>query len=109
MVGVSGFEPPAPASRRQCSTRLSYTPADENTDYRLITDLASLIAGTISGTTLERQRLSSSAAITASPIPEVLEGSAPLTFMRSAVRIPSARTLSIAASSRSASALRSKE
>ena len=26
MVGVSGFEPPAPASRRQCSTRLSYTP-----------------------------------------------------------------------------------
>ena len=26
MVGVSGFEPPAPASRRRCSTRLSYTP-----------------------------------------------------------------------------------
>ena len=26
MVGVSGFEPPAPASRRQYSTRLSYTP-----------------------------------------------------------------------------------
>ena len=26
MVGVGGFEPPAPASRRQCSTRLSYTP-----------------------------------------------------------------------------------
>ncbi len=26
LVGVSGFEPPAPASRRQCSTRLSYTP-----------------------------------------------------------------------------------
>ena len=26
MVGVSGFEPPTPASRRQCSTRLSYTP-----------------------------------------------------------------------------------
>ena len=26
MVGVRGFEPPAPASRRQCSTRLSYTP-----------------------------------------------------------------------------------
>jgi hypothetical protein len=27
MVGVRGFEPPAPASRTQCSTRLSYTPA----------------------------------------------------------------------------------
>ena len=26
LVGVSGFEPPAPASRRQCSTKLSYTP-----------------------------------------------------------------------------------
>src|SRR6056297_755959 len=26
LVGVRGFEPPAPASRRQCSTRLSYTP-----------------------------------------------------------------------------------
>ena len=26
MVGVRGFEPPAPASRKQCSTRLSYTP-----------------------------------------------------------------------------------
>ena len=28
MVGVSGFEPPTPASRRRCSTRLSYTPAE---------------------------------------------------------------------------------
>ena len=28
LVGVRGFEPPAPASRRQCSTRLSYTPTD---------------------------------------------------------------------------------
>ena len=28
LVGVRGFEPPAPASRTQCSTRLSYTPAD---------------------------------------------------------------------------------
>src|SRR5690625_7996974 len=26
VVGVRGFEPPAPASRRQCSTKLSYTP-----------------------------------------------------------------------------------
>src|SRR5262245_60578534 len=26
MVGVIGFEPTAPASRTQCSTRLSYTP-----------------------------------------------------------------------------------
>jgi hypothetical protein len=26
LVGVRGFEPPAPASRTQCSTRLSYTP-----------------------------------------------------------------------------------
>ena len=28
MVGVRGFEPPAPASRTQCSTRLSYTPTE---------------------------------------------------------------------------------
>ena len=26
MVGVRGFEPPTPASRTQCATRLSYTP-----------------------------------------------------------------------------------
>jgi hypothetical protein len=26
LVGVRGFEPPAPASRKRCSTRLSYTP-----------------------------------------------------------------------------------
>ena len=26
VVGERGFEPPAPASRRQCSTRLSYSP-----------------------------------------------------------------------------------
>ena len=35
MVGVRGFEPPAPASRRQCSTRLSYTPTQgENRLYQ---------------------------------------------------------------------------
>ncbi len=26
LVGVKGFEPSTPASRRRCSTRLSYTP-----------------------------------------------------------------------------------
>ena len=26
LVGVTGFEPTTPASRRQCSTKLSYTP-----------------------------------------------------------------------------------
>src|SRR5690348_7048633 len=35
MVGVRGFEPPAPASRKQCSTRLSYTPAVRQRIYRL--------------------------------------------------------------------------
>ncbi len=30
MVGERGFEPPAPASRRQCSTRLSYSPNARN-------------------------------------------------------------------------------
>ena len=30
LVGESGFEPPAPASRRQCSTRLSYSPTVMN-------------------------------------------------------------------------------
>ena len=30
LVGVRGFEPPAPASRTQCSTKLSYTPMDTN-------------------------------------------------------------------------------
>ncbi len=28
LVGERGFEPPAPASRRQCSTGLSYSPTD---------------------------------------------------------------------------------
>src|SRR5580658_6645375 len=28
LVGGRGFEPPAPASRTQCSTRLSYTPTE---------------------------------------------------------------------------------
>ena len=26
LVGVTGFEPATPASRRRCSTKLSYTP-----------------------------------------------------------------------------------
>lgn len=34
MVGVRGFEPPAPASRTQCSTRLSYTPTTLGRLYR---------------------------------------------------------------------------
>src|SRR5437867_852253 len=34
LVGVRGFEPPAPASRKQCSTRLSYTPAGPGAIYR---------------------------------------------------------------------------
>ena len=29
MVGVSGLEPPTPASRRRCSTKLSYTPTGD--------------------------------------------------------------------------------
>ena len=29
LVGVRGFEPPATASRKQCSTRLSYTPCGD--------------------------------------------------------------------------------
>lgn len=29
MVGIGGFEPPTPASRRRCSTRLSYIPNSE--------------------------------------------------------------------------------
>ena len=32
MVGERGFEPPAPASRRQCSTRLSYSPTGTRTN-----------------------------------------------------------------------------
>src|SRR5690349_21215649 len=34
LVGVRGFEPPAPASRKQCSTRLSYTPPTRRELYR---------------------------------------------------------------------------
>src|ERR1700761_8739661 len=33
LVGVRGFEPPAPASRKQCSTRLSYTPPTQGARY----------------------------------------------------------------------------
>ena len=32
VVGERGFEPPAPASRRQCSTRLSYSPTGHHGD-----------------------------------------------------------------------------
>src|SRR6056297_1122929 len=41
LVGVRGFEPPAPASRRQCSTRLSYTPTVE----QAITDRCCALQG----------------------------------------------------------------
>jgi hypothetical protein len=34
MVGVRGFEPPTPASRTQCSTRLSHTPTFFSTRAR---------------------------------------------------------------------------
>jgi hypothetical protein len=34
MVGERGFEPPAPASRRQCSTRLSYSPTGPDAQER---------------------------------------------------------------------------
>src|SRR5690625_460372 len=33
LVGVAGFEPAAPASRRQCSTMLSYTPPASEGGY----------------------------------------------------------------------------
>jgi hypothetical protein len=39
VVGERGFEPPAPASRRQCSTRLSYSPTGTRSND------ASVIAG----------------------------------------------------------------
>src|SRR5215218_3674765 len=35
VVGERGFEPPAPASRRQCSTRLSYSPTEIRSLVRL--------------------------------------------------------------------------
>ena len=44
MVGERGFEPPAPASRRQCSTRLSYSPTDAG-DSRPKTGAAEAGAG----------------------------------------------------------------
>ena len=40
MVGVAGFEPAAPASRRQCSTKLSYTPTKRY--FRLVVNLKSI-------------------------------------------------------------------
>ena len=33
MVGVAGFEPATPASRTQCSTRLSHTPTSKSAPY----------------------------------------------------------------------------
>jgi hypothetical protein len=36
LVGVKGFEPSTPASRKQCSTKLSYTP------NFLVTDLVTI-------------------------------------------------------------------
>ena len=46
VVGVRGFEPPAPASRRQCSTRLSYTPIPWQ---NAIPDARNTVAGEASG------------------------------------------------------------
>ena len=39
MVGVTGFEPATPATRRQCSTRLSYTPTVGLNNRMLVTSL----------------------------------------------------------------------
>lgn len=34
MVGVTGIEPATPASRRQCSTSLSYTPINVDVEWQ---------------------------------------------------------------------------
>ena len=41
MVGTGGFEPPTPASRRRCSTRLSYVPSQSGRLYLSDPDLTS--------------------------------------------------------------------
>lgn len=47
MVGVRGFEPPTPASRRRCSTRLSYTPMGSDSCIPLRAALAGTAQSTI--------------------------------------------------------------
>jgi hypothetical protein len=45
MVGVRGFEPPAPSSRTRCATRLRYTPPRHRTSSPAATCLGVLITG----------------------------------------------------------------
>ena len=47
LVGVRGFEPPTPASRRQCSTRLSYTPTVARGLYGVALFCKRLLAGCV--------------------------------------------------------------
>ncbi len=47
MVGVRGFEPPAPASRRQYSTRLSYTPTFAESAARRDAGGGVMVAGVV--------------------------------------------------------------
>ena len=49
MVGVSGLEPPTPASRRRCSTKLSYTPTGDARGRLLYPQRAPLIASGAGG------------------------------------------------------------
>ena len=134
LVGVAGFEPTTPASRRQCSTMLSYTPtvsarlppvpalckgfggpaivsvcprADVPTGPDPRRRRGRIIA--LPRRAVWPQRRASSAASTASPMPRVETGVPPSGPIRSAVRTPSASTCSTACSSRTASSPRSKE
>lgn len=45
-VGVRGFEPPAPASRTQCSTRLSYTPTEHKISVPAVNNSAACLPST---------------------------------------------------------------
>ena len=45
MVGVRGFEPPAPSSRTRCATRLRYTPPRRRTSSPAILRFASSYSG----------------------------------------------------------------
>ena len=56
MVGVSGFEPPTPASRRRCSTKLSYTPTDDARETARPLTRAPLIASGAGGRQATRRR-----------------------------------------------------
>ena len=54
MVGVEGFEPPAPCSQSMCATKLRYTPAPSGATHINIHDLQCTVKDISAGKNTEK-------------------------------------------------------